>query len=239
MRTPVLFLAALPLAAQSLTAEQWRADLAVLAKELPARHVNAFAHITKRDFDKEVRELNDRIPSLSDPQIRAGFLRIIASIGDGRTRMWSQGRLAPFHVLPLGLYWFKDGIFVVSAAEECRDLVGGKLDRLGGLSVEEASRALEPLFAHENEAERRLGLPALSVNADLLFAVGVTESADRELTLEISENWEPVPDVAGVLGPRPKHAYPDEPPAVVIEILSPSDRFAQLDKNAAAMRSGA
>lgn len=178
MRALGLFLAAVSLVAQPLTPDQWRADLGALATELPARHINAFAHITKIDFEREVRELDARIPTISGLQIEAEFLRIVASIGDGHTRVWSQGRLAPFHLLPLVVYWFKDGPFVVSAADAYRDLVGGKLDRIGKFTVEEAGRALQSLFAHENESEVRLGLPSFLVNADLLFAAGVTESPD-------------------------------------------------------------
>ena len=59
---------------------------------------------------------------------------------------------------------------------------------------------------------------------DLGFRTGV------ELTLEISDTWEPLPDVAGVLGPEIGEAFQSQPPAVVIEILSPSDRFTLLDR---------
>src|SRR5207244_553346 len=51
MRCPaLLLLAALPLAAQPLTTEQWRADLAVLATELPARHTRPFTHIASHGW---------------------------------------------------------------------------------------------------------------------------------------------------------------------------------------------
>jgi Uma2 family endonuclease len=51
-----------------------------------------------------------------------------------------------------------------------------------------------------------------------------------ELSLAISEDWEPIPDVAGVVGPETEEVYQSEPPAVAIEILSPSDRFTLLDQ---------
>jgi Uma2 family endonuclease len=51
-----------------------------------------------------------------------------------------------------------------------------------------------------------------------------------ELTLAISENWEPIPDVAGILAPETDDVYQSQPPAVVIEILSPSDRFMLVDR---------
>jgi Uma2 family endonuclease len=54
--------------------------------------------------------------------------------------------------------------------------------------------------------------------------------AGTELTLEVSETWEPVPDVAGILAPETDEVYQSQPPAVVIEILSPSDRFMLVDQ---------
>jgi Uma2 family endonuclease len=51
-----------------------------------------------------------------------------------------------------------------------------------------------------------------------------------ELTLEISNTWEPVPDVVGMLGGETGEVYQSEPPAAVVEILSPSDRFTTLDE---------
>ena len=51
-----------------------------------------------------------------------------------------------------------------------------------------------------------------------------------ELTLAISETWEPIPDLAGLLAPETDELYQSQPPAVVIEILSPSDRFTLLDE---------
>lgn len=54
--------------------------------------------------------------------------------------------------------------------------------------------------------------------------------AATELTLEISETWEPIPDVAAVLAPEEGTGNQTTPPAVVMEILSPSDRFSQLQE---------
>jgi Uma2 family endonuclease len=52
--------------------------------------------------------------------------------------------------------------------------------------------------------------------------------ARPELTLAISESWEPTPDVCGVLGPDDDEPYPTRAVPVVIEILSPDDRFTRV-----------
>ena len=52
-----------------------------------------------------------------------------------------------------------------------------------------------------------------------------------ELSLAIDVAWEPIPDVAGTLGPEEtEETYQSRPVAVAIEILSPSDRFALVDQ---------
>jgi Uma2 family endonuclease len=54
--------------------------------------------------------------------------------------------------------------------------------------------------------------------------------AGPELTLAMSEKWEPVPDVCGLLGPSGSEPYPTRPIPVAIEILSQDDRFTRVIK---------
>ena len=48
-----------------------------------------------------------------------------------------------------------------------------------------------------------------------------------ELTLAIDDNWEPIPDVCGIIGPT-QNPYPTHAVAVAIEVLSPDDRFSRV-----------
>jgi hypothetical protein len=177
MRRLLLFLLlTAPLAA--LTPEQWQADLAFLAKELPARHINAFATLSRADFNTKVRDLNSRIPRLPEASIRAGILKIVASIGDGHTnaQVWGPGSGSP--MLPLGLYWFQDGIFAVAVTESNRNLLGAKLLRVGKLNVEDVARQLGAYVSHENEAQLKAQVPSLMMHPDLLREIGAADSAD-------------------------------------------------------------
>ncbi|HKE22124.1 MAG TPA: hypothetical protein VKB88_07015 [Bryobacteraceae bacterium] len=208
VRLLALLFAALPLAAQPIPTDRWRADLSFLATELPARHIKPFARISKAEFESQVQSLDTRIPRLSELQIRAEILRLVASIGDGHTRVQSQGRADAFHALPLGLYWFKDGIYVVSASEEYSRLIGGRLAGIGSKSAEEACRAMTPLVPHENDAELRLDLPGRLVTPELLYAVGITDSPESARVSVTAADGTPIAEDVRLL--------PDSPPRKMV-----------------------
>ncbi len=225
MRT-VLLIGALacaeaPVAAQTgfagtLTAQQWQSDVAYLAKELPSRHKNAFARVGRQDFEKQAADLHSRIPTLSEPEIRAGILKLVASVGDAHTSVRSWGRLDAFRALPLALFLFKDGIFVTGAAPEYRSLLGGRLERVGRLSVDEACRTLSAYIPHENDSWLKANLPETLVKADLLYAAGVTDARDRaRIEVQSARGQRVSVDVQAVSsGEQPKmlSAFEGEPP---------------------------
>ena len=71
--------------AMNLTAAQWRADLQYFAREMPKRHANAFHHVTREEFEKEVAALDARLDRLSPDEVYVGMDRIANLVGDGHT----------------------------------------------------------------------------------------------------------------------------------------------------------
>jgi hypothetical protein len=111
---------------------------------------------------------------LSDAQVQAELMKLVAAVGDGHTAM----RPAISNVLPIGFYWFKEGIFVLGAAEEHKALLGGRLEMIGALTAQAACERLRPLMPFENDSSFRSEVVSLLNAADLLFAAGITESSD-------------------------------------------------------------
>src|ERR1044071_6576389 len=85
-----LTVASVPLFAQSsksvaaaLTAaeaEKWRADLRVLATEMPLRHRNLFHTVKREQFEAAVKSLDERIPTMTRNQMIVEFMRIVAMV---------------------------------------------------------------------------------------------------------------------------------------------------------------
>src|SRR5947209_11736643 len=136
----------------------WNADLDTLQREIPATHPNAFHATTREAFDASIAKLRASAPSLPPHLVAAEIARIIASIGDGHTRLtipvdpnagfFSGHTTTPlpaddalrFHPLPVRFYRFADGLFVTAAQNPA--LRGGRVLRLGTMNADEASAAM-------------------------------------------------------------------------------------------------
>jgi hypothetical protein len=136
----------------SLTAEQWREDLRFMAAEMEGRHANLFHTMSKEKFRAAVADLDARIPKLQRHQIIVGMMRIAAMVGDGHTRVDPRKDPAfQLPSLPLKLYLFEDGLFVRAAAPEHADLIGAKIEAVGGVPLDEAIRRVSEISSRDNE----------------------------------------------------------------------------------------
>jgi tetratricopeptide (TPR) repeat protein len=205
-----LVFAAAPLCAQSsrsvaaaLTpaeAEKWRADLRVLAAEMPSRHRNLFHTVKREQFEAAVKSLDGRIPQLTRNQVIVELMRVVAMVKDGHTGiaglLWDPK--IGFRSYPLSLYFFKDGLFVITADREHAGAVGARVLKIGDKSAEEVYDAVKGLVFHDrdNEFGLKAAAPFAMVIPEVLQALGIVEDMDkaqfvlekngRRMTVEVS-----------------------------------------------------
>jgi len=176
-----------------LTAGQWQADLDQLVEALLDDHPDPFAYVTRDDFEAAHISLQSEIPQLTDHAIMMRMAGLAGLIGDGHTRLslpLEQAALgfnpshspdaAPsdprliFGQLPIAMESFADGIFVVDADDDHRDLIGARVEAFGSVSVETALAAAASVVSAENDGARRL------LAADRLSLLPVLASAGVE-----------------------------------------------------------
>lgn len=199
-----------------LTPAQWVEDLRFLAARLPQVHRNAFHSISREDFQGEVEALERRIPDLEDHEVVVELARIVASIGDGHTRIWlTDHERTGFRRYPVILYDFADGLYLVAAGSEHADAVGGRVLRIGNVDVEEAMKRVDPLVHRDNAmglrrlAPQYLRIPeilhALDVVDDMESATYVVEYDGREVAVDVRPEPanERMDEAAFVLPPDP------------------------------------
>jgi ketosteroid isomerase-like protein len=159
----------------SISPEDWREDLRYFAIEIEKRHKNAFHHVSRGEFDRDVKALDAAIPSLHAGAIVVGLMKLTAKIGDGHTFV----RLpATFTRYPLQLYWFGDELRVIGTPAEHQRALGTRVVRIGSASIQEVRERVRTIISQdENEWWIRSVGPHLLVYPAILHGLGLTEEA--------------------------------------------------------------
>jgi hypothetical protein len=157
----------------------FRDDLRVLAQAIRTTHPAPFNVIDAASFDREVAELDARIPSLTRDRVLLEFQRIVASVGDGHTAMQllnTHGPGAPglFDLYPIRLYRFTDGWFVRFSDDRYAGIRGGKVVSIAGLPVETLAERLAPYVSHDNAMTVRARVAYFMESPNVLRALGLT-----------------------------------------------------------------
>lgn len=220
---PLVLLTAAPAAAQvSLTREQWRADLQFAADSFLARD-RSFSDAARIRFRAAIAALQDSGGSISNERMIAGLASAVALAENAHTRLYLARNRSEVRRLPVRVWWFSDGLFVVRTKEEYAGLIGARVTRVCGRPVAEAKRAVDRLYAG-NAAWLRYIAGYTLTSPELLAGVGIcpagrapvftfvtrggriVERALEPLPLRRSEQpteawWDLVPAHPGVQGP--------------------------------------
>jgi hypothetical protein len=185
-RTVVWIAAAILLtctAVGQVTTDQWAQDLDFLHTELPKRHKNLFHKISQSEFQAQIGELKSGLPTMTQEEILAGIMKILASVGDSHTTLGYR----PQQALPLMLYWFKDGIVILNTTPEYRDSLYGKITAMEGKPIEEVIAALASVIPHENRAQVKQNIPNLLTDTVVLYGLKLISSRESaSLTVQAS-----------------------------------------------------
>jgi hypothetical protein len=89
--------------------------------------------------------------------------------------MWPNPR--PFRSLPLSVYWFDDGMYVIAAPERYRSLLGGRIVAIGKSGIDDAIAKLTPLTPHDNDSWLKQVIAANKLtDADCLYGTRIADS---------------------------------------------------------------
>ncbi len=158
----------------------WRYDLDFWMKEVRRLHPAPFAVTPEPEFLARVKRLHDRIPELSDEQVMIGMVKLSALLGDGHSgiRPLPDSRVG-IRMLPLQLYAFADGLFVIDADSAHAGLIGARVLNVGDRAVDALWPGLAPGVPRDNPMRiLQQGPFMLTVTAVLrgLGAIGDTET---------------------------------------------------------------
>src|SRR5207237_7028732 len=81
--------------------------------------------------------------------------------------------LLNFHLYPLRLYAFSDGIYVIDAQAPYQSVIGAQLISIGGTSAASAYAQIAPLIHHDNDMTIRLIAPTYHLVPEVLVGLGI------------------------------------------------------------------
>lgn len=158
----------------------WTADVEGLLPAMEAMHPDLYHGTPKADLEADVAKLRQSVSGASDDQLMVGLLRIVARVSaagrDGHTGafIWGKGRY-PVHSLPLRLWSFTDGLYVVGALPPYEGLVGSRVDSVAGYATADVLEALDPLIPRDNPTTVTLLTPRYLLIPEVLHGLGLVD----------------------------------------------------------------
>lgn len=164
-----------------LTREKaWLCDIDYLSKRVIELHYRPYHHNSKANFDKLISELKLKIDSISDEQIVVELMKVFGSLGNGHNLIIpTSPQNGALKRLPIQLFQFDDGVFIVNAEEKFQKWVGYKVDFIGTEPIEDALEKTNAVNARDNNMQTLwlgpyyLGLP------DVLEGLGIIKNSNQ------------------------------------------------------------
>ena len=157
--------------------EAWQQDLDTLA----TRFINvdrSFSPAERALFLETIAGIRKDLPQLNDAQITARMAAAVALADNAHTRLYLLRNRQELRRLPIRLWWFKDGLFVVRTTAEHKQLLGCRVDDINGWSSRQARDLVAPLFAGTPAWKDYKTVYSLT-SPETLHGVGITPDLDN------------------------------------------------------------
>ena len=167
----------------------WIEDIEYLHARLLVMHPNLYAYNSEEEFSAAVEDLERRVPKLTDNEIVLGIHELMALVRDAHTSAapWNPGSCAltdAWNAYPLSFHHFADGMYVLAAAEQHRDLVGKRIVKFGAVDPDVAVERTGCLVGADNAQGRLQGGCIYLMVDEALEYCGITpERGKLRLTL--------------------------------------------------------
>jgi len=158
-------------------------DARALVEHLEAMHPEPYHDVSRARLRAAADGLAARAAGLDDDELLVGLMRLAALPGraDGHTGIFplDESHRRQLHLLPLRLYRFPEGWFVVGQVGG-EDLVGGRVVAVGGRPVADVAALVAPLVPADNAWSRRARVAQWLVVVEVLRGLGLEPLVEVE-----------------------------------------------------------
>jgi tetratricopeptide (TPR) repeat protein len=200
----------------------WAKDLDFLREEVVRLNPEYRDRPLPEGFGRIQGELKRDIASLSDEQLYFGMMRMLATLRQGHVTLYA---FHDEHFLPLRLYAFPEGLFVIGAAAEHQALVGARIVRVGQLPAAEALRRVAEAQSVDAPMEYLWIAPMALTQTSALKGMGAIDRTDRvALVLEMPDGKQRTLDLP-TTATQPVRTPADRPDKLIAPAGVPAPLF--------------
>lgn len=166
----------------------WNMDLDFLAKQLPEKHYNLFAIQSKADFLMGINAIKSETSNSTDLQTALNIQQLIARLGDSHTSLNFKQLLDRNKVLPLGLFWLSDGLYIIRTNRENEKLLGCQWISVNEIPITTVIDSLSTLFTVDNQAILKAQIPQFIPIYQILEYFGFANNQPVKLGIKTQSN---------------------------------------------------
>lgn len=163
---------------KELTDKEWIEDLEFFTQQMEAISPDLYSMVSKKKFHESVNLLKKRIPQYNDNKIKAEFLKTLALPNDAHTIPNIQSLNLDWHMYPLNIFYFEDGIYVIDAGRGQKNLIGCKILKIGNLDAASVYNRLKTYLGAENEYHSKNRL-AIILISEWLMAENIIQTKNQ------------------------------------------------------------
>lgn len=150
--------------------KRWQADLDFLLSRLQLLHYDRYHKTPQKVWDIEVAAVRKKIKTSPDHQIIVSLMKLAALAGEGHTKVLPpENGTNAFHAIPIVLYHFSNGCYIVKAAPPYQKLIGHKVLQIGSRKLSDLVSESEKYAGHENQMHHKKINPRFLVMSETLF----------------------------------------------------------------------
>jgi hypothetical protein len=172
--------------AQTEKTVDWKSDIEYFKKELPLKHKNLFFQMPEGEYERRLDYLSSRVSLFSNFEIAVKLQQLIAKIGDSHTSVSYTKFIDAEKMLPLQLYWFSDGIYIMQTTKEYEDILGSRITQINDFAIQSVADSLSTLLTVDNNALIKNNIPKMIPALQLLEYFGFSEGNVLKIEVESS-----------------------------------------------------
>lgn len=170
-----------------MTASLWEEDIDYVNRKIQ-KEFASFNPSIKEEFSGNANHLKDELSNLNNQEVAIKMGQLLASLKDGHTELSILQRTANLDRLPLSLYYFEDGLYIVAAHDTYQDLIGMQVTQIGTMPVSQSIEKLKTVMTYDNDYEILHAGPSFLMLPDVLKSMGVLDTTSEVPLILINDS---------------------------------------------------